>query len=136
MILIEFNNEEFILNNYKSLMISPESQKRSLVAKMGLELDTLINDGDYFVRAAVASITNNVNQLDKLSKDESFVVRGALVKRGLFLDKFIKDEVDEIRLNVAAMGYGLDILSNDKSEKVAEFAKQMLTTNLGKEQTF
>lgn len=75
----------------------------------------LIDDGDWYVRKAVA---RQGYGLEKLVNDRSPNVRVEVTKQGYGLDKLVDDKNWFVRKTVTEQGYSLDKLANDKDPNV------------------
>ena len=60
--------------------------------------------------------------LNILINDEDYLIRAAVAEQGYGLDKLINDESEFVRIIVAEQGYGLDKLINDEDDWVRETA--------------
>lgn len=111
---------DFVAN--KALEKKATSRKvneRVMAAEGGYAQETLVNDKNEFVRAAVASNKDSA-LLEKLKDDKSPLVRATVADQGYALDELVDDPDSQVRGAVARQGFASDKLKNDKEPKVRE----------------
>ena len=123
------SNLEEIADQLPQWRMSEKAEDKRNLAKYGREkdLDKLVGDKDWGVRAAVADQGRD-QDLDRLIDDKNALVRSAVPGQGRDqdLDKLVGDPEEYVRANVARQGrdQDLDILASDKSEYVRKAVAQ------------
>lgn len=90
---------------------------RVMSAESGYAQETLANDKNEFVRAAVASNGDPV-LLEKLKSDDNPMVRAVVADKGHALDELVHDNDPTVRAAVANHGYGANTLKHDDDYRV------------------
>lgn len=111
---------DFVAN--KALEKKATSRKvsdRTMAAESGYAQETLVNDKNEFVRAAVAS-NGDPALLEKLKNDKEPIVRATVADQGYALEELSTDEDPQVRGAVARQGYASEILKNDSNPRVRE----------------
>lgn len=107
-------------DNYRKEVLSLNISEKLKMIENHKNLDILVDDENYTIRAAVAEQGYG---LDKLIDDKNWRVRTAVAEQGYGLDKLVNDEIWIVREAVAKQGYGLKKLINDKNKNVRKAAK-------------
>lgn len=112
-----------------------DSMVRGAAAMRMYPLDVLVDYPDENVRAEVAEVAARDGRLDlleRLLRDESAYVRGAVANLGYGLEVLLTDGDGYVRMCVLNQGYGLEQLVDDPVWMVRETARAKLEEMKGK----